>query len=67
MSISNAAWYAMAWDGIWNSATDYEAEAIESAAVRAGILWKCSECLAAEPSYEKVCTDCGQARTTGDA
>lgn len=56
MSVDN--WYRVAWEAIHNSATDAEAAAIESAALRAGVLWHCKHCQWNSPSDENKCGNC---------
>jgi hypothetical protein len=55
-------------DRVFNAAHDEEIEAIEQAAFRAGVLWRCRsivrgrECGWNNDESEKKCGDCGKAK-----
>jgi hypothetical protein len=50
-------WEKTAWNKLWRAATDAEASAMHDAAVRAGVLWKCS-CGFFNRSSTETCTHC---------
>jgi len=52
---------------IIDAATDAEFEAIDSAAQRAGLWWKCEHCGWRSSRHRKTCEHCLQSRDTDEA
>jgi hypothetical protein len=57
-------WYREAWESLWNTADDEEANMLDTLALRAGVFWQCAGCRFNNPNDIDTCDSCGALKGT---